>query len=365
MNVLVFAPYPPDCSPGQRFRFEQWVPLLPDTGMSFDVRAVFSKAAYRTIYSPGHAPRKAVYTAAGLLRRALDVPACRRADVVLLYRFMFPLGPPLLDLLVERRVPVVYDFDDAIFLRTTNPHNRVASLFKQSNKISSIIASAAHTTVGNEYLARYARKFSPNVSILPTTLDTVRYSRPNDWQRTPGRLRIGWSGSTTTTSHLRSIDRALQRVLSKHDVELVVIGAASYQLPGNPKVVSKSWDPATEISDICDFDIGIMPLPDDEFARGKCGFKALLYMALSVPCVVSPVGVNTAIVRDDDNGLLATTEDEWVAALGRMIEDEGLRRRLAAAGRQTVVRDYDGRSVAPHFAAILSRAVSSSSKASG
>jgi glycosyltransferase involved in cell wall biosynthesis len=273
---------------------------------------------------------------------------------------MFPLGPPVFEQFAERRIPVVFDFDDAIFLPTTNPHNRLAARFKSPDKVAQIISGAAHTTVGNEYLAQYARRFSNEVSILPTTLDTVIFDRPADWRRPPGPIRIGWTGSSTTTSYLHSIDGALRRLLTKHDVELVVIGGDSYTLPGAPNVRTKPWRLDTEISDVLDLDIGIMPLTNDEFALGKCGFKALLYMSLGIPCVVSPVGVNTSIVHDGVNGLLASSEDEWVDVLETLIGDEDLRRRLGVAGRTTVVSHYNGKTVAPEFLNILARAAASS-----
>ncbi len=365
MNVLVFAPYPSDCSPGQRFRFEQWINLLSVPGVTFDMHPLFSRRAYSRFYSPGHHTRKVAYTLAGLTRRSIELRTLRRADVVLLYREMFPLGPPLLEALLQSRTPFVYDFDDAIFLRATNPHNRAASILKRPDKVGSIIAAAAHTTVGNDYLAQYARRFSSQVSVLPTTLDTVKYDRPAGWRRAPGPLRLGWTGSTTTTAYLHTIDGALRRILSKQQVELVVVGSASYTLPGVANTSSKPWRLATEVADVLEFDIGLMPLTDDEFALGKCGFKALLYMALGVPCVVSPVGVNASIVQHGVNGLLASTEEEWVDAVSNLINDESLRRRLATAGRETVVSGYDGRSVAPKFLSILEKAAAAGARPAG
>ena len=306
------------------------------------------------LYEAGGTARKAAQTAGALARRLVQAHAAKKADVVFLYRGAFVLGPPVLEALLERRVPVVFDFDDAIFLGGTSEANALVARLKRPEAVGGIIAGAAATTVGNEYLAGYARGFSKEVHVVPTTIDVEEY-RPQP--RSPRDLvRVGWSGSPTTSLHLRSIEGALRRMLDELPVELVVIGDPHFRLPGAPRVTVKPWSAATEIDDVADFDVGLMPLPDDPWSRGKCGFKALLYMSLGVAPVVSPVGVNTDIVSDGANGLLAGAESEWVEAVGRLAADPGLRERLGAAARETVVERYSGQRWAPRFLDVLTEA---------
>jgi glycosyltransferase involved in cell wall biosynthesis len=195
------------------------------------------------------------------------------------------------------------------------------------------------------------------VEVLPTTIDVDVY-RP---QPREGRdlVRVGWSGSPTTAAHLRSMEGALRRLLDKFPIELVIMGDPAFRLAGTPRVTVVPWSSDREIAEVGAFDIGLMPLPDDDWSRGKCGFKALLYMALGVPPVVSPVGVNTEIVSDGENGLLASSEDEWVEAVGRLVRDAPLRARLGAAGRSTVVDRYSGQGWAPRFLEVLRQAADS------
>jgi glycosyltransferase involved in cell wall biosynthesis len=360
MRVLFVVPYPPNSAPGQRFRFEQWLRLLPAGSISADIRPLLSSAAYRHLYRPGGTARKAAGVLTGLGRRLRDLTPLGRYDAAFLYREAFPLGPPVMEVLLERRVPTVYDFDDAIFLGDTSEANRSVARWKSPEKVAGIVARAAATTVGNDWLAAYARQFSDEVVVLPTTIDVDAY-RPRP--RRPRELvRLGWSGSPTTAKHLHTIDGALRRLLKELPVELVVVGDASYRLSvaggSSARVSAKAWSAATEIDDVASFDIGLMPLPDDDWSRGKCGFKALLYLALGVPTVASPVGVNPAIIRSPDVGLLAGTEDEWVEAVGRVVEDEALRRRLAVAGRHAVVERYSGQRWAPRFLEVLERSAS-------
>jgi glycosyltransferase involved in cell wall biosynthesis len=358
LRVTVLVSHPFGLVPGQRFRFEQWLRLLPEGSVRAEVRPVFSAASYETLHEHGRTIRKAGQTAAGLIRRLRDVVFTGRPDVVLLYREAFPLGPPVFEWLVERRIPVVFDFDDAIYLRNTSEANRIVSRLKTPTKTEQIVSHSTITTVGNSYLAEYARRFSTHVHVLPTTIDVEGF-RPLRKQSAGNTIRIGWSGSPTTASHLGSIGGALRRVTRELPAQLDIVGAPRFALDDCPNIVTRPWRRETEVNDVSDFDIGLMPLPDDEWCRGKCGFKALLYMALGVPTIVSPVGVNTQIIEDGVNGLIASTEEEWVEAIKLLANDPELRRHLAAGGRATVVERYSGQQWAPRFLNVLEEAAAS------
>jgi glycosyltransferase involved in cell wall biosynthesis len=357
LRVAFIVPYPLDRSPGQRFRFEQWWRLLPADRLEAKVYPLFDPATYARLYSAGGVGAKSYATLKALAQRLTDVVAAQKADVVFLYRETFPLGPPLLDTYLERRIPVVYDFDDAIFLGSTSEANSIVAKLKMPQKVDRIIAGAAINTVGNAYLASYARRFSSSVRVLPTTIDVERY-RPSR-KRTNGDLvRIGWSGSRTTSAHLRTISDVLARVVSELPVELFIIGDPEFRLATSERVTVMPWDPRTEIQVISSLDIGLMPLPDDAWSRGKCGLKALQYMALEVPPIVSAVGVNTDIVADQENGLVVRTEDEWTQAIRLLVEQASLRRQLGRNARETVVQRYSGQQWSKSFLATLEEAAS-------
>lgn len=357
LRVLAIASHPFDRTPGQRFRFEQWLRLLPARSIEFELRALFAAGVYERLYRPGHLARKTLDTLWGAARRVTDIARAGRFDVVFLHREAFPLGPPIIEALMSSRVPVVYDFDDAIFIGDTSHANRVVSRLKQPERVEAIIRRAAITTVGNSWLRDYAVNYSPRVEVLPTTIDVDAYTfrvRTNNHDR----VTVGWSGSRTTSAHLRTIEPSLRRMLKELPIELLVIGDPDFALPGADRVTVRPWSSETELSDLHRIDIGVMPLPDDDWSKGKCGLKALQYMAAGAVPVVSPVGVNTEIVRHGQNGMIATGAGEWVEAIARLVAEPELRTTLARAARQTVEEGYSGRRWALAFLEVLERAAS-------
>jgi glycosyltransferase involved in cell wall biosynthesis len=203
---------------------------------------------------------------------------------------------------------------------------------------------------GNDTLAEYARRHAPAVSVVPTTIDTDLYV-PRPAKRDPG-LVIGWMGSYSTGPYLERLRTVLPRLARRFRFRFLAVGARGFEVDG-VDIEVRPWRAETELQDLGQLDIGVMPLPDAPWERGKCGLKALQYMALGVPAVVSPVGVNRSIIAHGQNGLLADTEEDWERELGRLLADVSLRRQLGQAGRLTVEHDFSARVHAPRVAGIL------------
>ena len=338
MRVLALVPAQYDTSPGQRFRMEQWAPALAAEGIRVDFAPFEDTRLHDVLYRAGHIAAKASAVASAFWRRQNLLRRITDFDAVYVFREAALLGPALLERLIARSgVPMLFDFDDAVFEPYVSPANGYLSLLKCPGKTAATCRRSTHVLAGNEYLADYARRYNDRVTVVPTTIDTARYcSAP---RRSSDRdLVIGWSGSHSTLKHLKTLDRVLRRLAARRTFRVLVVGA-SHAVEDVP-MDAIPWRASTEVDDLRRIDIGIMPLPDDRWCRGKCGLKALQYMALGIPTVCSPVGVNTAIIQHDENGLLARTDDEWVACLERLIDDEALRERLGSAGRLTVERRY-------------------------
>ena len=257
------------------------------------------------------------------------------------------MGPPILEaLLLRAGKRFGFDFDDAIYLPNVSSSNLAAAHLKNTAKTSRIIDMSSAVSAGNRWLAEYASRFNSNVRVVPTTIDTEWY-RPTP-SRDPKRVVLGWTGSTTTTAHLRLLDDVLRRLQERYSVTIRVIGSSTYSVPG-AEVQASDWNPVTETADLGSFDVGMMPLPNDEWARGKCGLKALQCMAMGVPTVCSPVGVNTEIIEHGSSGFLASTDSDWYDTLALLIEDANRRREIGEAGRQRVVERYSVQRWAPIY----------------
>lgn len=353
LRVLALVPYPPGRVPGQRYRMEQWAGPLREQGIDVTFSPFLSPRGMDVLYRAGHGFHKGWATALGYVRRVGELLESRPYDVAYVYREAALLGPAWLERLHVRRRPLIFDFDDAIYLRTASEVNAWAARLKFPAKVAATCHRATRVIVGNDTLAEFARAHARDVSVIPSTVDIDVYTLAGPAPARP-RPIVGWTGSQTTLTHLRTLGPALARLRREVDYELRVIGG-TVSLDG-VETTCLPWRAETEVEDLRPFDVGIMPLPDDEWSRGKCGMKAIQYMALGIPPVVSPVGFNRRLVINDVNGLHAGSGDEWVDALGRLLRDVSLRRRLGAAARQTVETTYSAQVQVPRVAAVLREA---------
>jgi len=351
MRVLAVVPSLYDTSPGQRFRIEQWEPLLRDEGIEIEYAPYETAELKSVLHTGGGVLAKVGAVASSMRRRSRGLSDVGKYDLVYLFREGAILGPPWFERRIARSgVPIVFDFDDAVFVSYKSPSNGYLSYLKFPAKTAEIVRLSAHVMAGNQYLADYSLQFNQNVSIVPTTIDTNKYVVADE--RENGVPTIGWSGSFSTVQHLDTIRDVLKELAKTEQFRLRVIGTPSYKIP-DVDTEAMRWRSATEIQDLSEIDIGIMPLPDEDWSRGKCGLKALQYMALGIPTVCSPVGVNSTIIKDGMNGFLADTSSKWIDVLKKLLHSPDLRRKIGLAGRKTVEDEYSARVAAPRVAEIF------------
>ena len=357
IQVLALTPIPEEGA-GCRFRVSQYIPYLRDAGFDVTVSPFYSREYFGIVYRPGNYVRKVLGFIALTWRRWRELHSIPRYDVVLLYREAIPIGPPIVERWIHRLgIPIVYDFDDAIFLPAVSEANKAVSFLKNPERVSEILKISQQVTVGNEFLAGYARRFNSHVTVIPTVVDTNRFvprsSAGSDGTR---KLVVGWIGSPTTFRYLESLKDVLAAVAAKHPFTLKVSGAGRpVDFPGVDVQVAP-WSMADEVSLFNTCDIGVYPLTDDDWSRGKCGFKAIQCMACGVPVVAAAVGVNREIITHGVNGMLASTPHEWIEHLSVLLTNAELRRSMAVAGRQTIEARYSLRVTAPQLAAVLTAA---------
>ena len=338
-HIFLLTAYPPNRVPAQRFRVEMFLPYILQRGYGCTYSPALTESEYAYLYKPGITPRKLFSYLRGPLRRIRERSRVREIDLVWVQREAL-LGPTsYFERWWARRKPLVYDFDDSIWLKDVSEANRLFAWLKRPSKTAEIIRVASVVTVCNAYLESYVRQFHDRVLRIPTVIDTEKYPLLPPEER--DEVVIGWSGSYTTEKHLRTIEPVLLALQKKYGsrVRFRFIGVPGYW-PEGLRGESLPWRPETEVADLSEIDIGLMPLPDNPWTRGKCGLKALQYMALGRPAVVSPVSINCEIVQEGYNGYLADTPEAWIEKLSDLIENPEKRRQMGLNARKTVEEHY-------------------------
>ena len=354
MRVLFIAPYPTAQAPSQRFRYEQYFKLMEKEGIQYEVSSFIDRKAWEILYRPGHLFQKFSALIRGYWRRIGDMFRLHRYDVVFIHREASPFGLPVFEWLITKvfRKYTVYDFDDAIWVPNASESNsNLTMVFKRFHNVADTCRWVSVVSVGNKYLAEFASKLNGRVVINPTTIDTDEHHNTLT-DHDNEKFVIGWTGSHSTLKYLNDIYPILARLEASFDFEFHVICDTP------PKTDLKSvkfvkWNKETEIEDLLKFNVGIMPLPDDIWSKGKCGFKALQYMALGIPAIVSNVGVNAEIVDHGKNGFVCQTPEDWFQHLNMMISDPELVRNLSLHTRDKIVDNYSVKSNSRNFLSLL------------
>ncbi len=348
-QILFLTLHRPNRSPSQRFRFEQYLDFLKESGFQVEHFFLLNEHDDKLFYSRNTFGKIKILIQS-VFRLFSKYRATSSGTIVFVQRECFMLGSAFFEKLFASKCKIVFDFDDSIWLQNVSEKNKLWSFLKNPAKTSQIISIAKTVVAGNKYLADYAKQFSKNVIIIPTTIDTDEYAYIKDIQPSKNSICIGWSGSVTTIQHFEYVVNALMAIKAKYGdrVYFKVIGDGAYQnkqleIKGHP------WVKSSEINDLAEIDIGIMPLPDDEWAKGKCGLKGLQYMSLGIPTLMSPVGVNSEIIQDGINGFLAATDEEWINKISMLIESPELRAKIGFEGRQTVLKDYSVAANKSHY----------------
>jgi glycosyltransferase involved in cell wall biosynthesis len=341
-RILYIATHRINRAPNQRYRFEQYIGSLTQNGFDVDISHLVSEKQDRYLYAPGHLLKKflTIFILHKLIRLR-DLTRIHKYDIILIAREALLSGSTFFERMMKKSgKPIVFDFDDAIWMLDVSPANQKFGWLKNPGKTASLINLANHVIAGNQYLTDYAARFNASVSLIPTTVDTEIY-KPSDIHPKTDQICIGWSGSITTIPHFELIVPVLVKIKEKFGQKVIfkVIGDRSYYCKAL-ETSGIAWTSESEVMELNTVDIGIMPLPDTEWAKGKCGLKGLVYMSMGIPTVMSAVGVNTDIIKDGQNGLLAYSHDEFFEKLCLLVESDELRKKLGKAGQQTVVQDY-------------------------
>jgi glycosyltransferase involved in cell wall biosynthesis len=350
MRLLMLPRYAP-LGASSRLRMYQYLPALREAGFEVAMSPLFGDAYVRALYARQRAWSEVLRGYAGRIVAQLSSASF---DAVWIEKELLPWLPASAERL-RGRPAVVVDYDDAVFHRY-DQHRSALVRRLLGRRIDTVMRNADLVTAGNGYLADRATAAGCTwVERLPTVVDRERYS-PGPPSDEGSPVVIGWIGSPATAQYLRPLGAVITRLSERRAVRAIAVGARPDQVEGTP-FEPVAWSEAAEAAQVAAFDIGIMPLPDESWARGKCGYKLIQYMACGVPVVASPVGMNTEIVEPGVNGEIATTPEEWAAALSRLMEDTGLRSRMGNQGRRRVEDWYSLQAQAPRLVAMLQEVV--------
>lgn len=346
MRILALTRYS-RLGASSRLRTLQYLPYLGQAGLDVTVAPFFDDGYLQRLY--GRQSQGSQY-ARFFRERIAALRAASGYDAIWIEKEALPWLPWAIERsLLPGNVPIVVDYDDAIFHRYDRHRSGLVRMLL-GDKIDRVMARADLVIAGNAYLRdRAVQAGAKRTEIVPTVVDLDRYDPVE-----PGsdrRPRIGWIGSPSTAPYLQTIMPAVERVARDCPADWIAIGARDDQLA--VPFTSMRWSEDEEVALLRTLDIGIMPLPDDDWSRGKCGYKLIQYMACGLPVIASPIGANCEIVTTGANGFLADGQDEWANALGRLIDDAGMRSDMGAAGRAIVEQRYSLQSQAPRLAALL------------
>lgn len=348
IKVLGLALYGP-LAASTRYRLGQYVPGLASMGIELTVVHLLGDDYLRRRFSGGSLPLATIVR--DVLLRMSDLVRLKRYDLAIVYCELFPLMPSWLEIALMGK-PYIYDFDDAFYLKYRNLGvGAIQPLLDR--KFENMIHCAHAVTAGNNVLGRFALRFNPKTLILPTVVDTHRFL-PCRLLDSSDYFTIGWIGSPSTSRYLSQLALPLSELGREGPVRFLVVGGSAPPIP-NVDVIEVAWREDTEVELLNQFDVGVMPLPDDDWARGKCAFKLIQYMACGVAVVASPVGANVDVVSSDC-GFLASTSEEWLRALRELRDNPAGRRRLGERGRDRVVAKYSLACNLPQMASLIREA---------
>ena len=353
-RILMIVQYPENVSPGQRFRFELYKDTLSKNGYEVTTKPFLNKRGYDIIHRYGFLLEKTMHLIKGFLGRLLLLFQIDKYNFILLQREATPIGPPVFEWLYAKlfHKKIIYDFDDAIWIPSVSEQNSLAGNFKNAKKVNDICKWAFKISGGNEYLCNYASQYNKNVAYNPTCVDTEnRYNVLANHD--VNKITIGWTGSFSTLKYLAIVENALKKLQEKYDFNIKIICNQQPSL-ALKNVQYVKWCEANEVPELASCQIGLMPLTDDEWSEGKCGFKLIQYLALGIPAVSSSVGVNKKIIEKGVNGYLAESDADWYNSIEKLILDADLRKKMGVAGRQKIITQYSLQSNENNFLNLFS-----------
>lgn len=357
MKVLFLTRYPYEGA-SSRYRVFQYIPYLEKRGIACTTSSFMSPRMYALSFQKGRHIRKAIYVILASLKRLKILYHYKAYDIIVMQRELFLFSPAIFEKYLARKdVKLIFDYDDALFIHKQSRFNPLGNFLKPKNKIYDIFKAVDCAIAGNDFLREAAQPHCPYAITLEVAEDTDRIKhRPPHHNSKP--LIIGWLGSTSTVKYIGLIQSAMRRI--KHDfpdVIFEIVGGGDFHLEGLC-FKHTAWSLDEELNALTRFDIGIMPLPQDSWSKGKSGGKARTYMAAGVPVIAQNIGYNKHLIKHGETGLLAETEEEWYHAMKTLLKNPKLRQSMGEAARRDIIRRFSPKDKADELVDIFNHVIS-------
>lgn len=359
--MLVICPHPEGLAPGQRLKYEQYFRHFEEAGVEVIVKPFESMGFWNVKFKKGYGAiaAKVFWTIIAYIQRFFLLFSIPRYDVVYVFLWVTPFGPPIFEWFTAKLAKrMIYDIDDLIFLKNTSYDSKLVDALKGKNKPKFLMKHADHVITCTPFLTEYALQFNPDTTDISSTINTDLYRQKTDYSLREGKLVLGWSGSKSTAKYLRLLEPVFAELKKQIDFKIVMMGDADFTLPGY-EVEAMDWREEIETKTINRFDIGLYPLPNEQWVYGKSGLKALQYMATGVPTVATAIGANYRVMETGVSGFLVETPEQWIERILQLAKDEQLRRYIGTNAHERVEKSYSVRANAPVYVGILQKVLNS------
>ena len=354
-KILFICPYPEGVAAGQRLKFEPHFPAFRDAGYEITVHSFMSMRLWNIASIKGRTFQKIFWTLAGLLRRIYLITSIRKYDCIYIHMNVFPFGPPILEkiyLLLAKRV--IFDLEDNIFTKEHGSVNFLASILKSTNKIAFLVAASDQVICSSPDLQKTCSEISKknNVTFIPPTLEATRFIPKDKKHAEQNEITVGWTGTFSSKNFLNQIMPELENLYKKQKFKLMVIG--NFEMKNeNLNLEVVQWDAKEEIDQLHCFDIGIYPLPENDWISGKSGLKALQYMAIGIPPVCSAVGNVLNFIEHGKDGILIYNNSDWVNSLANLIRDNKQRSEIGSNARAKFLTDFSQEAICKKYLSVI------------
>lgn len=337
-KILFICPYPVDTVPGQRLKYEQYFKFFEESGFVYDVKSFFNKDEYKILYSKGKFFNKIFAVFKGYIRRLITLFEVKNYDLIYIFLNVTPLGGSLIERLYRfNSKRIIYDIDDLVYLNKFYKENKIVKYFRSPNKYFYLMKSSDHVITCTKYLDNFVRKFNKKTTNISSTVNTDIYT-PKKFNKSK-RPIIGWTGSISTLPYLELIKDTIIEVQKKYNCDLHVISSKKENL-NFKKYKSIVWNSKNEVKYLKNIDIGLYPLPKEEWVKGKSGLKAIQFMSLGIPVIATDTEINRGVIIHNKTGLLVKNENEWLNALKKLIENKSIRAKMSKNSVSHVKKNF-------------------------